>query len=157
MYFTDLKKNKLLTETHRDNLILGIELLFDNSEIEFCLMVLASGISTSKYEISIHDKYNSLFTKFLITQEKINKLEALNGVKNKMNLDVTWFSIFLEFYNSNNIEYTLSKFNITLGDFIKACREASEISQKVYSIYQIENFDKISKKFKNNIIQKTML
>jgi superfamily II RNA helicase len=157
MYFTDLKKNKLLTETHRDNLILGIELLFDNSEIEFCLMFLASGISTSKYEISIHDKYNSLFTKFLITQEKINKLEALNGVKNKMNLDVTWFSIFLEFYNSNNIEYTLSKFNITLGDFIKACREASEISQKVYSIYQIENFDKISKKFKNNIIQKTML
>jgi hypothetical protein len=120
-------------------------------------MFLASGISTSKYEISIHDKYNSLFTKFLITQEKINKLEALNGVKNKMNLDVTWFSIFLEFYNSNNIEYTLSKFNITLGDFIKACREASEISQKVYSIYQIENFDKISKKFKNNIIQKTML
>ena len=157
MYFTDLKKNELLTETHRDNLILGIELLFDNSEIEFCLMFLSSGISTSKYEISIHDKYNSLLTKFLITQEKINKLEALNGVKNKMNLDVTWFSIFLEFYNSNNIEYTLSKFNITLGDFIKACREASEISQKVYSIYQIENFDKISKKFKNNIIQKTML
>ena len=156
-YFTDLKKNKLLTETHRDNLILGIELLNENNDIEFCLMFLASGISTSKYEISVHDKYNDMLTKFLITQEKVNKLEAFSGVKNKINLDITWFSIFLEFYNSDNIEYTLSKFNVTLGDFIKACREASEISQKVYSIYEIENFDKIAKKLKHNIIQKTMI
>ena len=156
-YFTDLKKNKLLTETHRDNLILGIELLNENNDIEFCLMFLASGISTSKYEISVHDKYNDLLTKFLITQEKVNKLEAFSGVKNKINLDITWFSIFLEFYNSDNIEYTLSKFNVTLGDFIKACREASEISQKVYSIYEIEKFNKISKKLKHNIIQKTMI
>ena len=156
-YFTDLKKNKLLTETHRDNLILGIELLNENNDIEFCLMFLASGISTSKYEISVHDKYNDLLTKFLITQEKVNKLEAFSGVKNKINLDITWFSIFLEFYNSDNIEYTLSKFNVTLGDFIKACREASEISQKVYSIYKIENFNKIAKKLKHNIIQKTMI
>ena len=156
-YFTDLKKNKLLTETHRDNLILGIELLNENYDIEFCLMFLASGISTSKYEISVHDKYNDLLTKYLITQEKVNKLEAFSGVKNKINLDITWFSIFLEFYNSDNIEYTLSKFNVTLGDFIKACREASEISQKVYSIYEIENFDKIAKKLKHNIIQKTMI
>ena len=156
-YFTDLKKNKLLTETHRDNLILGIELLNENNDIEFCLMFLASGISTSKYEISVHDKYNDLLTKYLISQEKVNKLEAFSGVKNKINLDITWFSIFLEFYNSDNIEYTLSKFNVTLGDFIKACREASEISQKVYSIYKIENFDKIAKKLKHNIIQKTMI
>ena len=156
-YFTDLKKNKLLTETHRDNLILGIELLNENKDIEFCLMFLASGISTSKYEISVHDKYNSLLTKYLITQEKVNKLEAFSGVKNKINLDITWFSIFLEFYNSDNIEYTLGKFNVTLGDFIKACREASEISQKVYSIYEIENFDRIAKKLKHNIIQKTMI
>ncbi|MFL2710975.1 MAG: DEAD/DEAH box helicase [Candidatus Actinomarina sp.] len=156
-YFTDLKKNKLLTETHRDNLILGIELLNENNDIEFCLMFLASGISTSKYEISVHDKYNDLLTKYLITQEKVNKLEAFSGVKNKINLDITWFSVFLEFYNSDNIEYTLSKFNVTLGDFIKACREASEISQKVYSIYEIENFDKIAKKLKHNIIQKTMI
>ena len=156
-YFTDLKKNKLLTETHRDNLILGIELLNENNDIEFCLMFLASGISTSKYEISVHDKYNDLLTKYLISQEKVNKLEAFSGVKNKINLDITWFSIFLEFYNSDNIEYTLSKFNVTLGDFIKACREASEISQKVYSIYKIENFNKIAKKLKHNIIQKTMI
>ena len=156
-YFTDLKKNKLLTETHRDNLILGIEMLNENNDIEFCLMFLASGISTSKYEISVHDKYNDLLTKYLISQEKINKLEAFSGVKNKINLDITWFSIFLEFYNSDNIEYTLSKFNVTLGDFIKACREASEISQKVYSIYEIENFDRIAKKLKHNIIQKTMI
>ena len=156
-YFTDLKKNKLLTETHRDNLILGIEMLNENNDIEFCLMFLASGISTSKYEISVHDKYNDLLTKYLISQEKVNKLEAFSGVKNKINLDITWFSIFLEFYNSDNIEYTLSKFNVTLGDFIKACREASEISQKVYSIYEIDNFDKIAKKLKHNIIQKTMI
>ena len=156
-YFTDLKKNKLLTETHRDNLILGIEMLNENNDIEFCLMLLASGISTSKYEISVHDKYNDLLTKYLISQEKVNKLEAFSGVKNKINLDITWFSIFLEFYNSDNIEYTLSKFNVTLGDFIKACREASEISQKVYSIYEIENFDIIAKKLKHNIIQKTMI
>ena len=156
-YFTDLKKNKLLTETHRDNLILGIEMLNENNDIEFCLMFLASGISTSKYEISVHDKYNDLLTKYLISQEKVNKLEAFSGVKNKINLDITWFSIFLEFYNSDTIEYTLGKFNVTLGDFIKACREASEISQKVYSIYEIENFDIIAKKLKHNIIQKTMI
>ena len=65
-YFTDLKKNKLLTETHRDNLILGIELLNKNNDIEFCLMFLASGISTSKYEISVHDKYNAQLTKYCL-------------------------------------------------------------------------------------------
>ena len=156
-YFTDEKKNKLLTETYRDSFLIGIELLEKLNDIEFCLMFLSSGISNQKYEISIHEKYTKLYNKFLITQETINILESKHNVKNKTILDVSWFSIFSEYIKSNNIEYTISKFNITLGDFIKASREAAEISQKVSLIYENENFDFISDKFKNNIIQKSML
>ena len=156
-YFTDEKKNKLLTETYRDSFLIGIELLEKLNDIEFCLMFLSSGISNQKYEISIHEKYTKLYNKFLITQETVNILESKHNVKNKTILDVSWFSIFSEYIKSNNIEYTISKFNITLGDFIKASREAAEISQKVSLIYENENFDFISDKFKNNIIQKSML
>ena len=106
---------------------------------------------------SIHEKYSDLYTQFLIAQEKINILENNHGVKKKINVDISWFSIFNEFINSGNIEYTINKFDITLGDFIKACREAAEISQKVFTIYKIENFNRISQKFINTIIQKTML
>ena len=156
-YFTDEKKNKLLTETYRDSFLIGIELLEKLNDIEFCLMFLSSGISNQKYEISLHEKYTKLYNKFLITQETVNILESKHNVKNKTILDVSWFSIFSEYIKSNNIEYTISKFNITLGDFIKASREAAEISQKVSLIYENENFDFISDKFKNNIIQKSML
>jgi len=156
-YFTDEKKNKLLTETYRDSFLIGIELLEKLNDIEFCLMFLSSGISNQKYEISIHEKYTKLYNKFLITQETVNILESKHNVKNKTILDVSWFSIFSEYIKSNNIEYTISKFNITLGDFIKASREVAEISQKVSLIYENENFDLISDKFKNNIIQKSML
>ena len=156
-YFTDEKKNKLLTETYRDSFLIGIELLDKLNDIEFCLMFLSSGISNQKYELSIHEKYSKLYNKFLITQESINILESKHNLKNKTILDVSWFSIFNEYINSNNIEYTINKFNITLGDFIKASREAAEISQKAFLIYKNENFDLISDKFKNNIIQKSML
>ena len=156
-YFTDEKKNKLLTETYRDSFLIGIELLEKLNDIEFCLMFLSSGISNQKYEISLHEKYTKLYNKFLITQETVNILESKHNVKNKTILDVSGFSIFSEYIKSNNIEYTISKFNITLGDFIKASREAAEISQKVSLIYENENFDFISDKFKNNIIQKSML
>ena len=93
----------------------------------------------------------------MITLETVNILESKHNVKNKTKLDVSLFSIFSEYIKSDNIEYTISKFNITLGDFIKASREASEISQKVSLIYGNENFDFISDKFRNNIIQKSML
>jgi len=156
-YFTDEKKNKLLTETYRDSFLIGIELLDKLNDIEFCLMFLSSGVSNQKYEISIHEKYTKLYNKFLITQETVNILETKHNVKNKTILDVSWFSIFSEYIKSNNIEYTISKFNVTLGDFIKASREASEISQKVSLIYENEHFDFISDKFKNNIIQKSMI
>tara|TARA_Y100001938_G_scaffold148990_1_gene234383 strand:- start:2235 stop:4100 length:1866 start_codon:yes stop_codon:yes gene_type:complete len=156
-YFNDTKKNKLITETHRDNFLVGVELLENHSSQEFCLMFLSSGISTLKYETSIHEKYSDLYTQFLIAQEKINILENNHGVKKKINVDISWFSIFNEFINSGNIEYTINKFDITLGDFIKASREAAEISQKVYTIYKIENFNTVSQKFINTIIQKTML
>ncbi len=156
-YFTESKKNKLLTETYRDSFLIGIELLDKLDDIEFCLMFLSSGISNQKYEIPIHKKQSKLLSKFLITQETVNILESKHNVKNKTKLDVSWFSIFSEYIKSNNIEYTISKFNITLGDFIKASREAAEISQKVSLIYGNENFDFISDKFRNNIIQKSML
>ena len=63
-------------------------------------------------------------------------------------------SLDLLFTYLASLEY---KFDITLGDFIKASREAAEISQKVYTIYKIENFNTVSQKFINTIIQKTML
>ena len=61
---------------------------------------------------NIHEKQNKLLSKFLITQETVNILESKHNVKNKTKLDVSWFSIFSEYIKSNNIEYTISKFNI---------------------------------------------
>ena len=150
-------KRKILTETYRDTFIPGLEIIKDNDEIEFCLMFLCAGLSKSKYEFAIHDKYKKLYTKFIIAQEQLNKLEAYNGLDTRTIIDISWFSVFNEYLISNNIEYVLNKFNLNIGDFIRTSKEASELSAKLYKIFNIDQFNQINKLFSNKIIQKTML
>ena len=72
------------------------------------------------------------------------------------NINLSWFSIFYEFYKTNNIEYVVTKFNINIGDFIKAAKEGSELSKKLFNIYQDQEFDAIYNMFDNKLIQKSM-
>ena len=156
-YFESELKRKILTETYRDTFIPGLEIIKENDEIEFCLMFLCAGLSKSKYEFAIHDKYKKLYTKFIIAQEQLNKLEAYNGLDTRTIIDISWFSVFNEYLISNNIEYVLNKFNLNIGDFIRTSKEASELSAKLYKIFNIDQFNQINKLFSNKIIQKTML
>ena len=116
-----------------------------------------SGLSRSKYEFSLHEKYQKIYTKFIISQEEINKLEAFNNINTRTIIDVSWFSVFNEYLISNNLEYVLNKFNLNIGDFIRTAKEASELSSKLYAIFNIEEFNQINKLFNNKLIQKSML
>jgi len=156
-YFDSEIKKRILTETYRDTFIPGLEIIKEDSEIEFCLMFLCTGLSRSKHEFSIHEKYKKLYTKFIIAQEQLNKLEAYNNLERRTFIDVSWFSVFNEYLISNNLEYVLNKFNLNIGDFIRTAKEASELSTKLYSIFNIDEFNQINKLFNNKIIQKTML
>ena len=50
----------------------------------------------------------------------------------------------------------LTKFNISIGDFIRAGKEAAELSTKLFNIYKLKEFKIISDMFNNELIQKTM-
>ena len=69
-YYESGLKQKTLTETYRDTFIPGLELIDQGKEIEFYLMFLCSGLSRSKYEFSIHEKYENMYTKFIISKKK---------------------------------------------------------------------------------------
>ena len=153
---SDLKR-KILTETYRDTFIPGLEIIKEKNEIEFYLMFLCSGLSNSKYDFPIHEKHNNLYTKFMIAQEQLNKLESFNGLKTRTTIEVSWFSIFNEYLTTQNLEYVLNKFNLNIGDFIRTAKEASELSLKMYNIFNIDEFKQINKLFNNKLIQKTML
>ena len=133
------------------------QIIEDGKEIEFYLMFLCSGLSKSKHEFSIHEKYENIYTKFIISQEEINKLEAFNNINTRTIIDISWFSVFNEYLISNNLEYVLNKFNLNIGDFIRTAKEASELSIKLYNIFNIDEFKQINKLFNNKLIQKTML
>tara|TARA_B100001029_G_scaffold168766_1_gene163076 strand:- start:292 stop:2157 length:1866 start_codon:yes stop_codon:yes gene_type:complete len=156
-YFESEIKQKTLTETYRDTFIPGLDIIEEGKDIEFYLMFLCSGLSKSKHEFSIHEKYQNIYTKFIISQEQINKLEAFNNINSRTIVDVSWFSVFNEYLISNNLEYVLSKFNLSIGDFIRTAKEASELSLKLYNIFNIDEFKQINKLFNNKLIQKTML
>ena len=153
---SDLKR-KILTETYRDTFIPGLEIIKEKNEVEFYLMFLCSGLSNSKYDFSIHEKHNHLYTKFMIAQEQLNKLESFKGLKTRTTIEVSWFSIFNEYLITQNLEYVLNKFNLNIGDFIRTAKEASELSLKMYNIFNIDEFKQINKLFNNKLIQKTML
>ena len=157
-YKDNNKKSIVLTETYRDNLIVGLELLENefNKDMNFYLMLVCSGLSTTRQVLSLNDIYMDTYVKFQIMEEKINKMESFAGVKNTTSIEIGWFSIFNEYLHSQDIELVLTKFNISIGDFIRAGKEASELSTKLFNIYKLKEFKIISDMFSNELIQKTM-
>ena len=152
------KKSIVLTETYRDNLIVGLELLENDfkKDMNFYLMLICSGLSTTRQVLSLNDIYMDAYVKFQIMEEKINKMESFAGVKKTTSIEIGWFSIFNEYLHSEDIESVLTKFNISIGDFIRAGKEAAELSTKLFNIYKLKEFKIISDMFNNELIQKTM-
>ncbi len=157
--FINSHMGKTLIETHRDQLIPSIylyEKIKTLKTFEFYLMFVSSGISSNIYDVPLNDKFDELLSYFESSLEILNKLENKNNVKKYTNINLSWFSIFYEFYKTNNIEYVVTKFNINIGDFIKAAKEGSELSKKLFNIYQDQEFDAIYNMFDNKLIQKSM-
>ena len=157
--FINTSMGETLIETHRDQLIPSIYLYNKIKSIktfEFYLMFVSSGISSNIYDIASSDEFDDLFSYFESSLEILNKIENKHSLKKFTNLNLTWFSIFYEFYKTNNIEYVVTKFNINIGDFIKAAKEGSELSKKLFNIYQDQEFEAIYNMFDNNLIQKSM-
>ena len=127
-----------------------------NKDMNFYLMLVCSGLSTTRQVLSLNDIYMDTYVKFQIMEEKINKMESFAGVKNTTSIEIGWFSIFNEYLHSQDIELVLTKFNISIGDFIRAGKEASELSTKLFNIYKLKEFKIISDMFSNELIQKTM-
>ncbi len=157
--FINTSMGETLIETHRDQLIPSIYLYNKIKSVktfEFYLMFVSSGISSNIYDVATSDEFDDLLSYFESSLEILNKLENKHSIKKFTNLNLTWFSIFYEFYKTNNIEYVVSKFNINIGDFIKAAKEGSELSKKLFNIYQDQEFEAIYNMFDNNLIQKSM-
>ena len=152
------KKSVVLTDTYRDNLIIGIELLESDfkKDMNFYLMLVCSGLSSTRHDLSLNEIYIDTYVKFQIMEEKINKMETFAGVKKTTSIDIGWFSIFNEYLHTEDIEAVLVKFNISVGDFIRAGKEASELSAKLFNIYGNKEFKMISNLFNDELIQKTM-
>ena len=157
--FINSHMGETLIETYRDQLIPSIylyEKIKTLKTFEFYLMFVSSGISSNIYDVPLNDKFDELLSYFESSLEILNKLENKNNVKKYTNINLSWFSIFYEFYKTNNIEYVVTKFNINIGDFIKAAKEGSELSKKLFNIYQDQEFDAIYNMFDNKLIQKSM-
>ena len=157
--FINTSMGETLIETHRDQLIPSIYLYNKIKSVktfEFYLMFVSSGISSNIYDVATSDEFDDLLSYFQSSLEILNKLENKHSIKKFTNLNLTWFSIFYEFYKTNNIEYVVTKFNINIGDFIKAAKEGSELSKKLFNIYQDQEFEAIYNMFDNNLIQKSM-
>ena len=156
--FLDNHKGMVLAETQRDNLIPAIYLYekISNKTDDFYLMFIASGITNDVRKISFNDAYENEYSSFESSVELLNKLENINNLKHYTNIDLQWFDIINEYKKSNNIEYVVTKFNLNIGDFIKVAKEISELSKKLYKLYDDEEFYKIHKMFDNKLIQKTM-
>ena len=156
--FFDNRKSLVLSETQRDNLIPAIylyEQMTKKSE-EFYIMFLASGITNDVRNLSFNEAHEKEYSSFESSLELLNKLENVNNLKKYTNIDLQWFNIINEYKRSNNIEYVVSKFNLNIGDFIKVAKEISELSKKLYKLYDDDEFYKIHKMFDNKLIQKTM-
>ena len=157
--FINTSMGETLIETHRDQLIPSIYLYNKIKSVktfEFYLMFVSSGISSNIYDVATSDEFDDILSYFESSLEILNKLENKHSIKKFTNLNLTWFSIFYEFYKTNNIEYVVTKFNINIGDFIKAAKEGSELSKKLFNIYQDQEFEAIYNMFDNNLIQKSM-
>ena len=156
--FLDNHKGMVLAETQRDNLIPAIYLYekISNKTEDFYLMFVASGITNDVRKLSFNDAYKNEYSSFESSLELLNKLENMNNLKHYTSIDLQWFDIINEYKRSQNIEYVVTKFNLNIGDFIKVAKEISELSKKLYTLYDDEEFYKIHKMFDNKLIQKTM-
>ncbi len=156
--FLDNQKGRILVETQRDNLIPAIYLYekLTKKTDEFYIMFLASGINNNVRNLSFNEAYENEYSLFESSLEVLNKLENINNLKHFTNIDLQWFDIINEYKRSSNIEYVVTKFNLNIGDFIKVAKEVSELSKKLYTLYNDEEFYKIHKMFDNKLIQKTM-
>ena len=157
--FINSNMGKTLIETHRDQLVPSIylyEKIKSVKTFEFYLLFVSSGISSKIFDVPINDKFDDLLSYFESSLEFLNKSENKHNIKKFTHLDLSWFSIFYEFYKTNNIEYVVTKFNINIGDFIKAAKEGSELSKKLFNIYQDQEFEAIYNMFDNKLIQKSM-
>src|SRR6056300_1424544 len=145
--FLDNRKGRVLAETQRDNLIPAIYLYekIPNKSDDFYIMFLASGITNDVRKLSYNDVYENEYSSFESSLELLNKLENINNLKNYTTFDLQWFDIINEYKRSNNIEYVVTKFNLNIGDFIKVAKEISELSKKLFSLYDDEEFYKIYK------------
>jgi ATP-dependent RNA helicase HelY len=156
--FLDNHKGRVLAETQRDNLIPAIFLYekISNKTDDFYLMFVASGITNDVRKLSFNDAYKNEYSSFESSLELLNKLENMNNLKHYTNIDLQWFDIINEYKRSQNIEYVVTKFNLNIGDFIKVAKEISELSKKLYTLYDDQEFYNIHKMFDNKLIQKTM-
>jgi ATP-dependent RNA helicase HelY len=156
--FLDNHKGMVLAETQRDNMIPAIYLYekISNKTDDFYLMFVASGITNDVRKLSFNDAYENEYSSFESSLELLNKLENMHNLKHYTNIDLQWFDIVNEYKKSQNIEYVVTKFNLNIGDFIKVAKEISELSKKLYTLYDDEEFYKIHKMFDNKLIQKTM-
>ena len=156
--FLDNHKGRVPAETQRDNLIPAIYLYekISNKTDDFYLMFLASSITNDVRKLSFNEAYENEYSSFESSLELLNKLENMNNLKHYTNIDLQWFDIINEYKRSKNIEYVVTKFNLNIGDFIKVAKEISELSKKLYTLYDDEEFYKIYKMFDNKLIQKTM-
>ena len=114
-------------------------------------------VQCSKNLYLLRLKLSNKLGAFAFNRLTIRKQEAFNNINTRTIIDISWFSVFNEYLISNNLEYVLNKFNLNIGDFIRTAKEASELSLKLYNIFNIDEFKQINKLFNNKLIQKTML
>jgi len=122
----------------------------------FYILFVSSGISSDLGVLNYKDNFENIFAKFNSFIEKLNRTENQRNITKITSINFDWFSVFYEYIKTDNIEYTISKFNLNIGDFIKVAKEGSELSKKLSILYKDENFEIIFKNFNNKLIQKTM-
>ena len=152
------KKSEIIRETNRDSLIPAV-LLYESTLVKddiFYILFVSSGISSDLGVLNYKDEFENVFAKFNTFIEKLNRIENQRNISKITSVNFDWFSVFYEYIKTDNIEYTISKFNLNIGDFIKVAKEGSELSKKLSSLYNDKNFELIFKNFNNKLIQKTM-
>ena len=152
------KKGEIIRETNRDSLLPAVLIYESNIKKDdiFYILFVSSGISSDLGVLNYKDDFEKIFAKFNSFIEKLNRTESQRNIAQSTSINFDWFSVFYEYIKTDNIEYTISKFNLNIGDFIKVAKECSELSKKLSILYKDENFELIFKNFNNKLIQKTM-
>ncbi|NCV54336.1 MAG: hypothetical protein EBW59_06120 [Betaproteobacteria bacterium] len=159
MNILNSREGFILSETYRDSLLPGV-ILFKSEEsksIEFYMMFIATGISTELSDIGYNDEFQNIYAKYESVNEMINRVEIKHNLNNLLTVNYSLFSLLIEYMRTNNIEYVVNKFNINIGDFIKISKEVSELSKKLFTLYDDIEFENIHKIFNNKLVMKSMI